>query len=79
MKDYQPKGVSWVAETLRRSESLLAVNDAGTKVRRIPALVPPKDAFDRSVYAVRPARDARARARDKCGCREDACRATDPA
>lgn len=52
MKEYLPKGVPWISTVLRRSESLLAVSDDGKKVRRIPELRPPVDAFGRSIYAV---------------------------
>ena len=52
MREFQPRGVEWVANVLRTSAEL-EVSEDGTKVRRRTEVQKPKDAFDRSVYAVR--------------------------
>jgi hypothetical protein len=54
MAVFNAMGLPWVAEALRKSDGLLAVDEQGKMVRRIPELKPPVDAFGRSVYAVRP-------------------------
>ncbi|KAF8513526.1 hypothetical protein JB92DRAFT_3083175 [Gautieria morchelliformis] len=51
MRPFQPKGVAWVAEALRKSESLLEVNQTGDKVRRRHEVREPKGLLERSVYA----------------------------
>ncbi|KAI9435818.1 hypothetical protein H4582DRAFT_2112245 [Lactarius indigo] len=50
MREFQPRGVEWVANVLRTS-TVLQVSEDGTKVRRRAEVQKPKDAFDRSVYA----------------------------
>lgn len=50
MREFQPRGVEWVANVLRTSAEL-EVSEDGTKVRRRTEVQKPKDAFDRSVYA----------------------------
>ncbi len=52
MREFQPRGIEWVANVLRTSAQL-QVSEDGTKVRRSAEVQKPKDAFDRSVYAVR--------------------------
>lgn len=52
MRDFQSRGVPWVADVLRTSAELEVSEDA-TKVRRRTEVQEPKGAFDRSVYAVR--------------------------
>jgi lupus La protein len=52
MRQFQSKGVPWLADVLRRSESLLEVDETGVKVRRREEVREPKDQFERSVYAV---------------------------
>ena len=52
MREFQPRGTEWVANVLRTSAEL-QVSEDGTKVRRRAEVQKPKDAFDRSVYAVR--------------------------
>lgn len=52
MREFQPRGVEWVANVLRTSAEL-EVSEDGTTVRRRTEVQKPKDAFDRSVYAVR--------------------------
>ena len=53
MRQFQSKGVPWLADVLRQSESLLEVDETSTKVRRREEVQEPKDQFERSVYAVR--------------------------
>ncbi|KAI9508794.1 hypothetical protein F5148DRAFT_1192717 [Russula earlei] len=50
MREFQPRGVQWVADVLRTSGEL-EVNEDGTKVRRRTEVHEPKGAFERSVYA----------------------------
>ncbi|KAH8986611.1 hypothetical protein EDB92DRAFT_1878941 [Lactarius akahatsu] len=50
MREFQPRGVEWVANVLRTS-TVLQVSEDETKVRRRAEVQKPKDAFDRSVYA----------------------------
>jgi lupus La protein len=45
-----PLDATWVAEQLRKSE-FLEVDESGENVRRRTEPQPPKDVFDRSVYA----------------------------
>jgi len=52
MRDYGAHGVEWVANAIRLSD-FLEVDESGTKVRRKTAPQEPKDAHERSVYAVR--------------------------
>jgi lupus La protein len=52
MRQFQAKGVPWLADVLRRSESLLEVDETGTTVRRREEVREPKNQFERSVYAV---------------------------
>jgi lupus La protein len=52
MREFQPRGVEWVANVLRTSAEL-EVSADGAKVRRQTEVQEPKGAFDRSVYAVR--------------------------
>lgn len=51
MRDFQSRGVPWVANVLRTSAELEVSEDA-TKVRRRTEVKEPKGAFERSVYAV---------------------------
>ncbi|KAG9079729.1 hypothetical protein FS749_008289 [Ceratobasidium sp. UAMH 11750] len=51
MREFQPKGTEWLVDILRKSDGLLEVDESGTNVRRARELHPPKDQFDRSVYA----------------------------
>ena len=52
MREFQSRGVPWVADVLRTSAELEVSEDA-TKVRRRTEVQEPKGAFERSVYAVR--------------------------
>ena len=52
MRQFSSHGVEWVASALRLSD-FLQVDETGTKVRRTTEPQPPKNPFDRSVYAVR--------------------------
>ena len=52
MRPYQSQGIPWLADVLRKSKSLLEVDETGTKVRRVGEVQEPKDQFERSVYAV---------------------------
>jgi hypothetical protein len=52
MREFQSRGVPWVANVLRTSAELEVSEDA-TKVRRRTEVQEPKGAFERSVYAVR--------------------------
>ncbi len=52
MREFQTRGLEWVANVLRTSAEL-QVSEDGTKVRRRTEVQEPKGAFDRSVYAVR--------------------------
>jgi lupus La protein len=52
MREFQSRGVPWVADVLRTSDELEVSEDA-TKVRRCTEVQEPKGAFERSVYAVR--------------------------
>lgn len=52
MREFQPRGIEWVANVLRTSAEL-QVSEDGAKVRRRAEVQKPKDAFDRSIYAVR--------------------------
>ncbi|KAG9092008.1 hypothetical protein FRC06_000293, partial [Ceratobasidium sp. 370] len=51
MREFQPKGTEWLVDVLRKSDGLLEVDDSGTNVRRAREILPPKDQFERSVYA----------------------------
>ena len=51
MRDFQLRGVEWVAGVLRTSVEL-EVSEDGTKVRRRTEVQEPKGAFERSIYAV---------------------------
>lgn len=53
MREYNTKyGIPWIAETLRGSEELLEVDEAGANVRRAIELKPPgMTQFDNSAYA----------------------------
>ena len=53
MRQFQAKGVPWIADVLRMSDSLLEVDETSTKVRRREEVREPKGQFERSVYAVR--------------------------
>jgi hypothetical protein len=53
MREFQLRGVQWVADALRTSAEL-EVSEDGTKVRRRTEVQEPKGAFERSIYAVRP-------------------------
>ncbi|PCH43220.1 hypothetical protein WOLCODRAFT_138250 [Wolfiporia cocos MD-104 SS10] len=50
MRDYQPLGLDWVADALRLSTEL-EVSADGAQVRRRTEPQPPKDQFERSIYA----------------------------
>lgn len=50
MREFQSRGVPWVANVLRTSAELEVSEDA-TKIRRITEVQEPKGAFERSVYA----------------------------
>jgi hypothetical protein len=52
MREFQLRGVQWVADVLRTSDEL-DVSEDGTKVRRRTEVQEPKGAFERSIYAVR--------------------------
>ncbi len=52
MREFQSRGVPWVANVLRTSAELEVSEDA-TKVRRRTEVQEPKGTFERSVYAVR--------------------------
>ncbi|KAG8896138.1 hypothetical protein FRC00_006408 [Tulasnella sp. 408] len=53
MREYNTKyGIPWIAETLRNSEELLEVDEAGVNVRRAIELKPPgMTQYDNSAYA----------------------------
>ncbi|KAH9993373.1 hypothetical protein BJV77DRAFT_1067241 [Russula vinacea] len=59
MRDFQLRGVEWVAGVLRTSVEL-EVSEDGTKVRRRTEVQEPKGAFERSVYAKGLVRSSRA-------------------
>lgn len=50
MREYQALGVPWIANALRKSTAL-EVDEAGENVRRRTEVLPPRDVFQRSVYA----------------------------
>lgn len=52
MREFEPRGLTWLIEVLRTSAEL-EVSEDGTKVRRRTEVREPKGAFERSVYAVR--------------------------
>ena len=52
MRQFSSHGLEWVTNALRLSD-FLQVDETGTKVRRITEPQPPKNQFERSVYAVR--------------------------
>lgn len=60
MREFQAFGVPVVAEALRKtaaaegSDALVAVSEDGANVRRARPLEPVTDAWERSVYVVRP-------------------------
>jgi lupus La protein len=47
------RGIEWVAEAVRKKSEQLDVDESGAQVRRKTEVTEPKDAFARSVYAVR--------------------------
>ena len=51
MRQFSSHGIEWVTNALRLSD-FLQVDETGTKVRRTTEPQPPKDQFQRSVYAV---------------------------
>ncbi|KAG9126707.1 hypothetical protein FRC07_002292 [Ceratobasidium sp. 392] len=51
MREFQPKGTDWLLNVLKQSDGLIEIDESGTNVRRARELLPPKDQFDRSVYA----------------------------
>jgi lupus La protein len=53
MRDHTAKGLEWLAAALRARSDALEVDETGTKIRRTTGVKEPKDAFERSVYAVR--------------------------
>ncbi|KAH9929404.1 uncharacterized protein B0H18DRAFT_997012 [Fomitopsis serialis] len=50
MREWQKHGHAWIADALRMA-SELEVSEDGTKVRRRTEVQPPKDQFERSIYA----------------------------
>lgn len=52
MRQFSSRGLEWVTNALRLS-NFLQVDETGTKVRRTTEPQPPKNQFERSVYAVR--------------------------
>ena len=52
MRQFGSHGLEWVTNALRLSD-VLQVDETGTKVRRTTEPQPPKNQFERSVYAVR--------------------------
>jgi lupus La protein len=50
MREYLPMGLPWLVTALRESTAL-EVDEAGENVRRRTEVQPPKDVFERSVYA----------------------------
>ena len=52
MRQFGSHGLEWVTNALRLSD-FLQVDETGTKVRRTTEPQPPKNQFERSVYAVR--------------------------
>ena len=52
MRQFSSRGLEWVTNALRLSD-FLEVDETGTKVRRTTEPQPPKNQFERSVYAVR--------------------------
>ena len=52
MRQFSSHGIEWVASALRLSDCL-QVDETGTKVRRTTEPQPPKNQYERSVYAVR--------------------------
>lgn len=51
MRDWQKNGTVWLANALRESEDL-EVSEDGNQIRRRTEVKPPKDQFERSIYAV---------------------------
>src|ERR1700735_914410 len=51
MRQFSSHGIEWVANAIQLS-SFLEVDDTGTKIRRTTEPQPPKNQFERSVYAV---------------------------
>jgi lupus La protein len=56
MKEFTSLGVEGIAKALRELSQDLEVDDTGTQVRRKHEVQEPKDQFQRSIYAVCPAR-----------------------
>jgi lupus La protein len=52
MRQFNSHGLEWVTNAIRLSD-FLQVDETGTNVRRITEPQPPKNQFERSVYAVR--------------------------
>ena len=52
MRQFSSHGLEWVSNAIRLSD-FLQVDETGTKVRRTTEPQPPKNQFERSVYAVR--------------------------
>ena len=51
MREWQDRGTEWLANALRASEEL-EVSEDGKQLRRRTEVKPPKDQFERSIYAV---------------------------
>jgi lupus La protein len=56
MREFEPRGLSWLATVVRTSAEL-EVSEDGAGVRRRTEVQEPKGAFERSVYAVCPLHD----------------------
>jgi lupus La protein len=52
MREFEPRGLDWLANVLRTSAEL-EVSEDEMRVRRRTEVQEPKGAFDRSVYAAR--------------------------
>lgn len=52
MRQFQVKGVPWIADVLRQGSSLLEIDPSGTKIRRPDEIKEPEGILERSVYAV---------------------------
>ncbi|KAF8522761.1 hypothetical protein BU17DRAFT_64220 [Hysterangium stoloniferum] len=51
MRQFQDKGLPWIADVLRQGSDMLEVDESGTSVRRRKEVREPVGQFERSVYA----------------------------
>jgi lupus La protein len=52
MRPFSTFGIPWLANALRTCSQELEVDESGEKIRRKREVVEPKDALERSIYAV---------------------------